>query len=63
MAKVKNVSGEDRWVPALQREVKAGELIDVDDADLASSLGEQPANWEVRADKKAAAKDDEKENG
>ena len=48
MAKVKNISGEDRWVPALQREVKAGELVDVDDEDLAASLGEQPDNWEVR---------------
>jgi hypothetical protein len=59
VAKVKNVSGEDRWLPALNREVKAGELFDVDDEELAVSLGEQPANWEVRADKKpAAAKSD-----
>ena len=57
MAKVKNVSGEDRWVPVLQREVKAGELIDVDDEDLASSLGEQPDNWEVRKAKSAPAAD------
>ena len=60
MAKVKNVSGEDRWVPALQREVKAGELVDVDDDDLAASLGEQPSNWEVRKASKAADKAEEK---
>jgi len=55
MPDVKNVSGDDRWVPDLQRLVAAGELVkDVDDG-LAASLGEQPDNWEVRKAKKAAA--------
>ena len=51
MAKVKNVSGEDRWVPVLGREVKAGELLELDDDELAASLGEQPSNWELRKTK------------
>lgn len=58
MAKVKNITGEDRWVPALQREVKAGELVDVDDEDLAASLGEQPDNWEVRKAKQLKAENE-----
>lgn len=61
MAKVKNVSGEDLWVPALQRIVQAGELVtDVDD-EVAASLGEQPAKWELRADKKPADKPEAEE--
>ena len=47
MAKVKNLTGEDRWVPALNREVAAGESFDVEDEELAASFAEQSDNWKV----------------
>ena len=36
MAKIRNVSGEDRWVPWLNREVKADEVTTIPDSDLES---------------------------
>ena len=56
MAKVKNLTGEDRWVPALNREVAAGESFDLEDEELAASFAEQSDNWKVT---KAAPKADE----
>lgn len=44
MAKIRNVSGEDRWVPWLNREVKADEITTVPDSDL-ESYTSQPATW------------------
>ena len=55
MAKVKNLTGEARWVPALNREVAAGESFDLDDEALAASLGEQSDNWKVTGLPKAEA--------
>ena len=42
MAKIRNVSGEDRFVPGLNREVKADEVVTVADA---SPYTCQPSNW------------------
>lgn len=42
--KIKNVSGESRYIPALDRWVDADEVFEVP-SDLGASLLEQPANW------------------
>ena len=42
MAKIRNVSGEDRWVPWLNREVKADEVVTVPDA---APYTCQPGTW------------------
>ena len=57
MAKVKNLTGEDRWVPALNREVAAGESFDLEDEELAASFAEQPDNWKVTGLPKPKAKE------
>lgn len=44
MAKIRNVSGEDRYVPWLRREVKADEVATVPDSDL-ESYTSQPDLW------------------
>ena len=44
MAKIRNVSGEDLFVPWLNREVKADEVATVPDSDL-ESYTSQPAVW------------------
>lgn len=41
---ITNVSGEARYLPAIDHVVDVGESFEVDD-DLAASLLEQPANW------------------
>jgi len=46
VVRIKNVSPlGDLDVPALRRIVAAGEVVDVDDDDLAANLLDQPANW------------------
>ena len=42
--KIQNVSGDARFLPAIGKDVEAGEVITVAD-DLGASLLEQPANW------------------
>jgi hypothetical protein len=44
VAKIRNVSGEDRYVPWLHREVKADEVASVPDSDL-ESYTSQPDLW------------------
>jgi len=52
MAKIKNVSPfGDLYLPALDLNVKAGEVIDVPD-ELAANLLEQPFNWSAGESKK-----------
>lgn len=52
MAKIKNVSPfGDLYVPALGFEIKFGETVDVPD-EIASSLLEQPFNWQAGDGKK-----------
>ena len=43
---VQNVSGDARFLPAINADVEALEVIEVPDA-LGASLLEQPANWAV----------------
>ena len=46
MKKIVNVSPlGDLDVPALRRVVAAGEVVEVDDDDIAANLLEQSANW------------------
>lgn len=44
MAKIRNVSGQDLWVPWLGREVRADEVATVPDSDVESYTC-QPAVW------------------
>lgn len=48
MARVKAQFEERRWVPWIGREVDAGEIVEVPDADLASYL---EAGWSAAQDK------------
>lgn len=46
MVRIKNISPlGDLDVPAMRRVVAAGEVVEVDDADLADNLLEQSTNW------------------
>lgn len=51
MAKIRNVSGQDLWVPWLNREVKADETTTVPDDHL-DSYTSQPDNWADATTKK-----------
>lgn len=62
MAKVKNVSGEDRLVPALgDRLVLAGQVVEVPD-EVAETYTCQTANWQAADDKPAPKSSKSKEN-
>lgn len=50
--KIKNVSGDPRFVPALNRDVDVAEVFEVPD-ELGASLLEQPANWAAPVSKTA----------
>lgn len=50
--KITNVSGDDRFLPAVGKTVAAGEAFEVAE-DLGKSLLEQPANWAAATSKPA----------
>ncbi len=58
MAKIRNVSGEDRFVPSLSRLVMDGQVIEVDPEQVYAFT--QSAIWEA-ADKAASQADSEAE--
>ena len=41
-----NVSGDARYLPALDRDIEDGQVFDVSD-ELGASLLEQPTNWAI----------------
>ena len=49
---VQNVSGEDRYLPAVDAEVAADAVIEVPE-ELGQSLLEQPSNWAAPKSKSA----------
>lgn len=55
MAKIRNVSGDDLWVPWLNREVKADEVVEVPDADLEAYTA-QPETWADQTPTKTSTK-------
>lgn len=51
--KIRNVSGEDRYIPSLYREVKADTIFEVPDAQAAGLIS-QPNFWAAVPDSKSA---------